>query len=138
MAAKASGGRTLEFIGRGVTLGANHAGMCACQSVYRVVNKGGRFPGGSGVAAFARGAFRAGMHIILQMATHTGCRRALELAIDMALSALNCEMRANQLETNQVMVKAGRFPGGCGVTGSAIGAQTAVVSVLAQMAGNAG
>ena len=74
--------------------------------------EGGWLPDSGGMAGIASRSFSSSMLIILLMATHTGHRGALELAIDVTQGTRNGNMRASQLEGRKVMVKAGGLPRG--------------------------
>ena len=76
--------RVLVLVGGGVTARTQQRGMFSVQLEYVKVIEGGRLPGGRGMTAFAGCAFCALMHISQCMAAHTGQRRTLEFAVDMA------------------------------------------------------
>ena len=99
--------------------------------------KAGRLPGIGGVAALAVGAKLAFVSIIAGMAGNAFRGSALP-GLGMARLAGYIDMSACELESSPRMVKSGRFPAFSGMTGLAVGAKLAFVSIVAGMAGVAG
>jgi hypothetical protein len=120
----------LELEGCCVAACAKQGGMLAFKFENIEVIESGGLPGRGIVAAFAGCAFGTGMLIILLMTACAGHGCTLEYAIDMALPTLDGNVRTSQFESRQIMVKAGRLPCGCIVTGAAGGAQSAFMGII--------
>ena len=138
MTAKTSGGGVIKFGCGEMTLGTSHAGMRTHQGKDRAVIEGGWLPGSGGMTIRAGGTLTISMHIILQMAAHTSQRRTLEDTIDMAGAAGNGCVRTSQLEGRQIVVKGGRQPGSCTVTGAAACSKRTSVMIILLMTGKTG
>ena len=76
------------------------------------------------------------MMVIRGMARVTILGGTLEFTVDVALNALRGNVRAGQLESRQVVVKSGRFPGRGGVTRTAVRAIRASVRIFGLVAVN--
>lgn len=62
--------------------------------------------------------------VILLMTARTLHRRALVTSAGVALVASYCQMRARQRELSPVVIKRCGLPGGCAVTGLAVGRES--------------
>jgi hypothetical protein len=117
---------------------AQHAGMSARQGEDTAVVEGGRFPRRGVMAFFAGSSLSAAMHIFRQMAAYAGGRGALEIAVGVALGALDTNVRAHQLERELIVVKVRDFPCSCIVAGCAVCAEGAAMRIILQVTAHTG
>ena len=124
----------LEITGR-VAASAGHVDVRAGQLEGRLaVIEGGWLPGCGRVALRAVGAECALVCILAAMTVHTILWRILEIIAGVAASAGHVGMRTDQLERRLIVVERGWLPRRRRVTLRAVGAQCAVVRVLATVA----
>lgn len=94
-------------------------------------------PARGGMTRAAPGPKTAIMFVILGMTGIAISRGTLENMVDMTAFTGNIGMFTSQFESGQVVVKSGRQPACCRVTGRAVGAETAVVFIVRRVAGEA-
>ena len=98
--------------------------------------KGGEWePGGCRVTIPTIRPEAAAMRVIFLMAGITGCRCAFVNPVDVATVACDAGVRTGQHKSGRIMVKGGRDPAGCCVTGAAIRAELTAVRIIFLMAG---
>jgi hypothetical protein len=135
---KTGSGGVVELGRSQVTLGANHAGMRTHQGENTAVIECCGLPGRGGMAFLAGGAFAASMHVLGCMASYAGCGGAFKITIGVALGALHADVCTSQLEGELVVIKVGNLPGRCVVTGTAVRAESALMSVILLVAAETG